>query len=112
MYTIGNLLSSALYLFLIAVTSTSVGYFLMGLQTAFSPFVYFVVNIFLCLLAIEGLMLFVASILPRALEGILTIVVIQVHVTFFQDHSMPQRIKIHSRQDKSLFVIFSGIPFQ
>ncbi|BBN02619.1 protein MpABC24 [Marchantia polymorpha subsp. ruderalis] len=78
MYTIGNLLSSALYLFLIAVTSTSVGYFLMGLQTAFSPFVYFVVNIFLCLLAIEGLMLFVASILPRALEGILTIVVIQV----------------------------------
>ncbi|KAL2644837.1 hypothetical protein R1flu_012424 [Riccia fluitans] len=77
MYTIGNLMSSALYLFLISVTSTSVGYFLMGLQTAFSPFVYFVVNIFLCLLAIEGLMLLVASLLPRALEGLLTVVVIQ-----------------------------------
>ncbi|KAL3698081.1 hypothetical protein R1sor_012157 [Riccia sorocarpa] len=78
MYTIGNLMSSALYLFLIAVTSTSVGYFLLGLQTAFSPFVYFVVNIFLCLLAIEGLMLLVASLLARALEGLLTVVAIQV----------------------------------
>ncbi|CAM6122731.1 unnamed protein product [Calypogeia fissa] len=72
-----NLLSSALYLFLISIVCSAVGYFLLGLQAEFSPFVYFVVNLFLCLLTTEGMMLFIASILPRFLEGLIAVLGIQ-----------------------------------
>ncbi|KAJ6792570.1 ABC transporter G family member 3 [Iris pallida] len=77
-FLLGHLLSSIPFLFLISISSTLVFYFLVGLRDEFSLLMYFVLNIFMCLLANEGLMMVVAYIWLNTFSCILTLVFIHV----------------------------------
>ncbi|OVA06976.1 ABC transporter-like [Macleaya cordata] len=77
-FLLGNLLSSIPFLFLISISSSLVFYFLVGLRDEFSLLMYFVLNLFMCLLVNEGLMLVVASIWQDIFWSILTVVSVQV----------------------------------
>lgn len=77
-FLLGHLLSSIPFLFLISVSSALVFYFLVGLRNEFSLLMYFILNIFVCLLANEGLMMVVAYIWLDAFTCILSLVFIHV----------------------------------
>ncbi|KAL5717002.1 ATP-binding cassette sub- G member 3 [Ranunculus cassubicifolius] len=77
-FVLGNLLSSIPFLFLVSISSSLVFYFLVGLRDEFSLLMYFVLNIFMCLLANEGLMLVVASLCQDVYWSMLNLV--SVHV--------------------------------
>ncbi|KAF3322108.1 ABC transporter G family member 3 [Carex littledalei] len=59
-FLLANLFSSIPFLFLISISSSLVFYFLVGLRDEFSLLMYFILNIFMCLLANEALMMVVA----------------------------------------------------
>nr|AWG43866.1 ABCG3 transporter [Lycoris aurea] len=77
-FLLGHLLSSIPFLFLISISSTLVFYFLVGLRDEFSLLMYFVLNIFMCLLANEGLMMVVAYTWLNTFSCILSMVFIHV----------------------------------
>lgn len=77
-FLLGQLLSSIPFLFLISISSSLVFYFLTGLRDEFSLLMYFVLNLFMCLLVNEGLMLVVASVWQDIFWSILTLVSIHV----------------------------------
>lgn len=79
MFTLGHLLSSIPFLFLLSSVSSGVAYFLIGLRPVFGFFMYFVLVIFLCLIIVDGLLMVVASIVPKAYEGLLIVAILQVH---------------------------------
>ncbi|KAL4191218.1 hypothetical protein AMTRI_Chr07g79560 [Amborella trichopoda] len=77
-FLLGHLLSSIPFLFLISISSSLLFYFLVGMRNEFSLFMYFVLNLFMCLLVNEGLMMVVSSIWLEAFKAIVTMVSIQV----------------------------------
>ncbi|CAK9158529.1 unnamed protein product [Ilex paraguariensis] len=77
-FLLGQLFSSIPFLFLISISSSLVFYFLVGLRDEFSFLMYFVLNIFMCLLVNEGLVLVAASIWQDSFWSILTLVSIHV----------------------------------
>lgn len=89
-FLLGHLLSSIPFLFLISITSTLVFYFLVGLRDEFSLLMYFVLNIFTCLLANEGLMMVVAYIWLNTFSSIMTMIFVHVsiHILFYNDFSI------------------------
>lgn len=76
-FSFGNLFASIPFLFLISLSCSLVIYFILGMRSAFSLFMYFMLNFFMCLLINEGLLMVIASILPEVFEGILTMVFLQ-----------------------------------
>ncbi|KAL6909336.1 hypothetical protein ACP4OV_001617 [Aristida adscensionis] len=59
-FLLGHFLSSTPFLFLVSISSSLVFYFLIGLRNEFSFLMYFVITIFMCLLANEALMMILA----------------------------------------------------
>eukprot|EP01018_Ginkgo_biloba_P012552 Gb_28881 [translate_table: standard] len=76
-FLLGNLFSAIPFLFLISISCSVVIYFLLGLRSDFSLFTYFGINFFMCLLINEGLLMILASILPKVFKGIMTMVFLQ-----------------------------------
>ncbi|KAK6936085.1 ABC transporter-like, ATP-binding domain [Dillenia turbinata] len=83
-FLLGHLLASIPFLFLIAISSSLVLYFLIGLQDEFSLLMYFVLNFFMCLLVNEGILLVVASIWQDVFWSILTMVVMMLSAGYFR----------------------------
>ncbi|KAE8712714.1 ABC transporter G family member 3 [Hibiscus syriacus] len=77
-FLFGQLLSSIPFLFLIAISSSLVFYFLIGLRDEFSLLMYFVLNFFMCLFVNEGLLLAVTSLWQNIFWNVLTLVTIHV----------------------------------
>ncbi|WCJ40203.1 ABC transporter G family member 3 [Euphorbia peplus] len=77
-FLLGQLLSSIPFLFLIAISSSLVFYFLIGLRNEFSLLMYFVLNFFVCLLVNEGLMLLISSLWQHVFWSVLTLVSMHV----------------------------------
>nr|CAD1843796.1 unnamed protein product [Ananas comosus var. bracteatus] len=77
-FLLGHLLSSIPFLFLTAISSTLVFYFLVGLRNEFSLVMYFALNIFMCLLANEALMMTVAYIWLDTFKCTLALIFIHV----------------------------------
>lgn len=77
-FLLGHFLSSIPFIFLISISATLVFYFLGGLRNEFNLLVYFVLNIFMCLLANEGLVMVVAYILFEAFSCLLALVFLHV----------------------------------
>ncbi|KAF0917953.1 hypothetical protein E2562_021669 [Oryza meyeriana var. granulata] len=61
-FLLGHFLSSIPFLFLVTISSSLVFYFLIGLRNEFNFFMYFVITMFMCLLANEAFMMIVAYI--------------------------------------------------
>ncbi|XP_062213903.1 ABC transporter G family member 3 isoform X2 [Phragmites australis] len=61
-FLLGHFLSSIPFLFLVSISSSLVFYFLIGLRNEFSFLMYFVITIFMCLLANEALMMIISYI--------------------------------------------------
>ncbi|KAJ3679900.1 hypothetical protein LUZ60_016178 [Juncus effusus] len=59
-FLLGNLFSSIPFLLLVSISSTLIFYFLVGLRDEFSLLMYFIINMFMLLLANEALMMIVA----------------------------------------------------
>lgn len=76
-FLLGNLLSSIPYLFLISISCSPVIYFLLGLRSDFSLFMYFVMDMFMCLLINEGMLMVLASISQKAFKGIMIMAFLQ-----------------------------------
>ncbi|XP_057751135.1 ABC transporter G family member 3-like [Arachis stenosperma] len=77
-FLLGQFLSSMPFLFLISISSSLVFYFLVGLRDEFNFLMYFVLNIFMSLLASEALMLLVATLWQDIFWSFLTTLCIQV----------------------------------
>ncbi|GMI96973.1 ATP-binding cassette G3 [Hibiscus trionum] len=77
-FLFGQLLSSIPFLFLIAISSSLVFYFLIGLRDGFSLLMYFVLNFFMCLFVNEGLLLAVTSLWQNVFWSVLSLVTIHV----------------------------------
>ncbi|KAL4359494.1 hypothetical protein AHAS_Ahas08G0083000 [Arachis hypogaea] len=77
-FLLAQLLSSIPFLFLIAISSSLVFYFLVRLQDQFSLLMYFVLNFFMTLLVNEGIMLIVAALWQDVLGSLLTLLCIHV----------------------------------
>ncbi|KAJ0970308.1 hypothetical protein J5N97_023185 [Dioscorea zingiberensis] len=103
-FLLGHLLASVPLLFFISVTSSFVVYFLVGLQKEFSLFMYFILNIFMCLLANEGLMLLVSFIClePKGAMGAMIFIhVLMMLVAGYLrvKHELPDPIWNHPLSD-------------
>uniref|UniRef100_A0A1D1YZ43 ABC transporter G family member 3 n=1 Tax=Anthurium amnicola TaxID=1678845 RepID=A0A1D1YZ43_9ARAE len=77
-FLLGHLLASIPFLFLISISTSLIFYFLVGLRNEFSLLMYFVLNVFMCLLANEGLMMAVACIWLEPFRCNLSLVFIHV----------------------------------
>ncbi|PKA45915.1 ABC transporter G family member 3 [Apostasia shenzhenica] len=77
-FLLSHLFASIPFLFLISISSTLVFYFLSGMRNEFSLLMYFVLNIFMCLLASEGLISVVAYIFLEVFSCLLTLVFMNV----------------------------------
>ncbi|XP_004504817.1 ABC transporter G family member 1-like [Cicer arietinum] len=71
-YVIGNTFSSIPYLVVVSVIPGAIAYYPPGLQKGYDHFLYFICNLFACLMLVESLMMIVASIVPDFLMGIIT----------------------------------------
>ncbi|KAK9939606.1 hypothetical protein M0R45_016297 [Rubus argutus] len=74
-FIISNYLSSLPFLAAITLSTGTITYYLVKFRTfrtGFSHYVYFSLNIFLCISVIESLMMVVASLVPNFLMGIIT----------------------------------------
>ncbi|KAL8245452.1 hypothetical protein R6Q59_011710 [Mikania micrantha] len=74
----GQFLGSIPFLFLISISSSLLFYFLIGLRNEFGYLMYFVVNVFICLLVNEGLVLVVVTILQDMFWSIVILVFMHV----------------------------------
>lgn len=75
MFIISNFLSSFPFLAAITLSTGTITFYLVKFrtfQTGFSHYLYFSLNIFLCISVIESLMMVVASVVPNFLMGIIT----------------------------------------
>ena len=79
-FLLGQLLSSIPFVFLVSISSSLVFYYLIGLRNEFSLLMYFVVTIFMCLLANEALMMIVAYIWLETHKCTLTLACLYVSV--------------------------------
>jgi hypothetical protein len=79
-FLLTNLFSGIPFLFLISLSSSLVFYFLVGLRDEFSLLMYFILNIFMCLLANEALMMVVAYIWHDTFKGSMTLIFLNVSV--------------------------------
>lgn len=77
-FLLGHFLASIPFIFLISISSALVFYFLVGLRNEFNLLVYFILNIFMCFLAIEGLIMVVAYIWFEVFSCLLTLVFLHV----------------------------------
>ncbi|CAL9132804.1 unnamed protein product [Musa acuminata var. zebrina] len=77
-FLLGHLLSSIPFLFLVSITTALIFYFLVGMRNEFSLLMYFILNVFMCLLANEAFMMVVALIWLETFKCILTLVFIHV----------------------------------
>uniref|UniRef100_A0A0E0D9T6 ABC transporter domain-containing protein n=1 Tax=Oryza meridionalis TaxID=40149 RepID=A0A0E0D9T6_9ORYZ len=77
-FLLGHFLSSIPFLFLVTISSSLVFYFLIGLRNEFNLFMYFVVTMFMCLLANEALMMIVAYIWLDTYKCTLTLICLYV----------------------------------
>ncbi|XP_002987629.2 ABC transporter G family member 11 [Selaginella moellendorffii] len=71
-FVIGNTLSSLPFLFLISLISELIVYNMVQLHPGITHQIYFVLNLFACVAAVESLMMAVASLVPNFLMGIIT----------------------------------------
>lgn len=76
-FILANLLSSLPFLFLMAILCSTIAYSFLMLNLSLESFIYFTTNVFLCLIISESLMMVIATILPRILEGVVTVVLVQ-----------------------------------
>ena len=79
-FMLGHFLSSIPFVFLVSISSSLVFYYLIGLRNEFSLLMYFVVTIFMCLLANEALMMIVAYIWLETHKCTLTLACLYVSV--------------------------------
>lgn len=79
-FLLGHFLSSFPFLFLVSISSSLVFYYLIGLRNEFSFLMYFVVTLFMCLLANEALMMIVAYIWLETYKCTLTLNCLYVSV--------------------------------
>ena len=87
-FVIGNTLSSLPFLFLIAITSGTLVYFLVNLHPGFGHYAYFILMLFTALACVESLMMAVSSVVGRNfLAGIVIGAGIQVCAWNFHPHS-------------------------
>ncbi|CAM6034357.1 unnamed protein product [Sphagnum compactum] len=77
-FVFANLLASIPFLLVLALVCSSISYFLIGLHPSFTHFMYFVINVFMCFAIMDGLMMFIATALPKVFEGIITTLCIQI----------------------------------
>ena len=77
-FVMGHTLSSTPFLLVIAIISSSISYFMVGLHPGFVHFLYFMLSLFLSLSVVEGLMMAIASVVPNFLMGIIIGAGIQV----------------------------------
>lgn len=77
-FLLGHFLSSVSFLFLVSISSSLIFYFLIGLRNEFSFLMYFIITIFMCLLANEALMMIVAYIWLETYKCILTLICLYV----------------------------------
>ncbi|KAM0885836.1 hypothetical protein ACQ4PT_030088 [Festuca glaucescens] len=73
-FLLGHFLSSIPFLFLLSISSSLVFYFLIGLRNEFNFLMYFIITIFMCLLANEALMMIVAYIWLETYKCTLTLI--------------------------------------
>lgn len=71
-YTISNFVSSSPFLFAITLSSGVITYFMVKLHPGVSHFLYFLVNLHICMTIIESLMMIVTSMVPNFLMGMVT----------------------------------------
>lgn len=69
-FVVANTVSSAPFIFLIAIVSSAVVYWLVGLNDQGDRFVYYFVNLYVSLTVVESLMMAIAAIVPHYLMGI------------------------------------------
>lgn len=69
-FVVANTLSSAPFIFIIALISATACYFLAALNHSGDRFVYFVINLFMSLVVVESLMMAIAPLVPHYLMGI------------------------------------------
>lgn len=79
-FILANLFSSIPFLFLISISSSLVFYFLVGLRDEFGLLMYFILNIFMCLLANEALMMVVAYMWLDTFKCNMTLIFLNVSV--------------------------------
>jgi hypothetical protein len=77
-FIFANMLASIPFLLVLAFVCSSISYFLIGLHPMFTLFMYFVINIFMCFAIMDGLMMFIATILPKVFEGMVATLSIQI----------------------------------
>ncbi|CAI9104069.1 OLC1v1002677C1 [Oldenlandia corymbosa var. corymbosa] len=70
-FVISNIISSFLFLLLIAAIPGAISYYLSGLKMAPENFVYFTLVLLVCIMLVEGLMMIVASLVPNFLMGLI-----------------------------------------
>jgi hypothetical protein len=64
-FVVGNTLSSIPFLFLIALSSGTIVYFMVKLHTGFGHYAYFILTLFAALTCVESLMMTVSSVVGR-----------------------------------------------
>ncbi|GMH41599.1 hypothetical protein BSKO_09509 [Bryopsis sp. KO-2023] len=69
-FVLSNTIASAPFIFLISLTSSICAYWLAGLHGDAERFVYFVLDLYLSLSTVEGLMMAISSVVPHYLMGI------------------------------------------
>lgn len=96
-FCISNTLASIPFIFLIAVVSSAVVYWIAGLNAAASAFIYFILCLFMSLVVVESIMMAIAPIVGNYLVGIAVgaglLGMYMIVCGFFQPlESMPQPI--------------------
>ncbi|GFZ20704.1 ABC-2 type transporter family protein [Actinidia rufa] len=71
-FVISNFISAFPFLVAIAASTGSITYYMVKFRPEFSHYVYFCMNLFLCIAVIESCMMVVASLVPNFLMGIVT----------------------------------------
>ncbi|XP_021894239.1 ABC transporter G family member 15-like [Carica papaya] len=71
-FILSNYISSFPFLVAISVISGSITFYMVKFRSGFQHYVFFCLNIFLCISVIESLMMVVASLVPNFLMGIVT----------------------------------------
>lgn len=79
-FLLGHFLSSIPFLFLVSISPSLVFYYLIGLRNEFSFLMYFVITVFMCLLANEAAMMIVAYIWLETYKCTLTLTCLYVSV--------------------------------
>lgn len=71
-FILSNFLSSLPFLVAIAFSTGTITFYMVKFRPEFSHFIYYSLNIYLCISVIESLMMVVASLVPNFLMGIIS----------------------------------------